>query len=236
MFITAAPTLLPTISPSNKPTSTIPSTAPTITGEVASVSLSGSITENMSMENIDAITSNLAEIYGVDISDVESSVDYVISGTLNVTIPENIPEEDAIILLEQSISDVLGVHPKDLIVTISEDGEVSYSVTGESYEEIEEIQDIASNISFASDITAALIDNNSDMIVESSSIRDEIEIVISATVDTTDATGTAGADSAIFDLANEYDLTDSSVQGKIPLLSNENMRQANISRRWCTDN
>ena len=132
----------------------------------------------MSKENINAITSNLAEIYGVDISDVETSVDYVISGTLDVTIPEDILEEDAIILLEQSISDVLGVHPKDLVVTITEDGEVSYSVTGGSYDEIEQIQNTASSANFASDITADLSDNDSAMTVESSSMSNEVELVI----------------------------------------------------------
>ena len=205
--------MLPTISPSDLPTSSVPSATPTITGAVASISISGEVTEDLSEDNINAITTDLAEIYGVDVTDVETTVDYVISGTLDVTIPESIPTEDAISSLEQSIGDVLCVHPRDVVVTINEDGEVNYSVTGGSYDEVEQIQTIASGSDFASDITTELGDNDSVITVESSTLIDEVEVVVSATVDTTDATGTVEPESAVSDLAQDYDLTESIVQG-----------------------
>jgi hypothetical protein len=74
--------------PSTSPSSSIPSAVPTITGEIASVSMSGSVTGEISTNDI---TTEIAEIYGVDANDVETSVDYVTSGTLDIRIPENIP-------------------------------------------------------------------------------------------------------------------------------------------------
>ena len=97
---------------------------------MASVTISGTATEELAVEEIANITSELAEIYGVDPSEVETTVDYVASGTLDVTIPDDVSEEDAIAALQDSISDVLGVHTSDVVVTIEDDGTVSYSVTG----------------------------------------------------------------------------------------------------------
>ena len=96
----------------------IPSSFPTITGSVASVSISGIVTESMSQQEVDEVTSQLAEIYGVDVNDIETTVDYVTSGTLDVTIPEDVSESEAIEVLQESISDVLGVHVKDVTVVI----------------------------------------------------------------------------------------------------------------------
>jgi phenylpyruvate tautomerase PptA (4-oxalocrotonate tautomerase family) len=128
VFITAAPTFVPSTSPSIAPVSTIPSAVPSITGAVASVTISGTATEDLPAEEIENITSDLAEIYGVDPSDVETTIDYVASGTL-----DDVAEEDAIAALQDFISDVLHVHSSDVVVTIEDDGSVSYSVIGATY-------------------------------------------------------------------------------------------------------
>ena len=205
--------MLPTSKPSALPTSVIPSAVPTITGDVASISLSGIVTADMPFEDINAISSNLAEIYGVDSSDVETTVDYVASGTLDVTIPDDVSEEVAINALQESISNVLGVHSSDVVVTIDEDGEVSYSITGATYKEIEEIQSIASTSEFASEITSKLDEGDSGVVVDSANSIDDIEIVVSATVDTTKAILTSDPIAEIDALVEEYGLTDSNVKG-----------------------
>ena len=213
MFITAAPSSRPTVAPSKAPVSSIPSAAPTITGAVASVSISGAVTESMSEEDVAAISNELAEIYGVDPLDVETTVDYVASGTLDVSIPEGVSEADVIAALEESISDALGVHVKDVVVTIDETGEVRYQVTGMTYEEAEAIQTAASDDSFASKVTSLLNDGDSGVVVDDVVSDTEIDVVISATVDTTDATGTVDRDDAIADLTSSYGLTNSESQG-----------------------
>ena len=191
----------------------IPSAAPTITGAVASVSISGAVTEAMSEEDVEAISNELAEIYGVDPLDVETTVDYVASGTLDVSIPEGVSEADVIAALEESISDALGVHAKDVVVTIDETGEVRYQVTGTTYEAAEAIQTAASDESFASKVTSLLNDGDSGVVVDNVDSDAEIDVVISATVDTTDATGTVDRDDAIEDLTSSYGLTNSKSQG-----------------------
>jgi len=186
---------------------------PTITGAIASVSLSGITTANISHGDIASISADLADIYGVDVEDIEITVDYIISGTLDVIIPEGVLQTDAIISIEESIGDMLGVHPSNVVVTIDKNGDVNYSVTGESYDAMEQIQNVASSTEFASDVTNRLNEKDSDIIVESSISTNEVEVVVSATVDTTDVTGIVEAESAIADLAQNYDFTESIVEG-----------------------
>ena len=170
--------MLPTMIPSVAPTTTIPSSLPTITGEIASVSISGTITEEFSKEDISSISSQVADIYGVDESDIDLAVDYVSSGTLNVTIPEDVSEEDAITDLEESISDVLGVHSSDVVVTIGEDGTVTYSVSGSSYENAVAILNATSEDSFGSELDSELLESGSDITVDSVTSDDSVDVVI----------------------------------------------------------
>ena len=94
-----------------------PSIAPSITGAVAFVSLSGATTIDISDSEANAIASEIAEVYGFEISVVEFTTDYVTSGTLEATIPDGISHEIAVELLQNSIGDVLGVHPSDIVTS-----------------------------------------------------------------------------------------------------------------------
>ena len=129
----------------------------------------------MSADEISDITSEIAEIYGVDANDVETSVDYVASGTLDVTIPSGVSEEEAINALQESISDVLGVHPKDVVVTIDDNGDVSYSVTGTTYAEAEAIQNAAAEATVADQETTDFGKGTSDVTVESATSHGDID-------------------------------------------------------------
>lgn len=91
---------------------------PTITGAIASVSISGTVTKNVPPNDLDEIAQEIAGIYGVAEEDVQTTVEYVTSGVIDVTIPNDVSETDAIVALQDSISEVLGVHPKDVVVTL----------------------------------------------------------------------------------------------------------------------
>lgn len=160
-----------------------------------------------------AISSDVAEIYGVDIQDVETTVDYVISGTLGVIIPEGVPESDIISSLEEMISNVLGVHSSNVVVTMDDD-QASYSVMGTSYDEMQQILNISSDPAFARNIAMELNENDFDIAVVSLTSNNDVEVVISITVDTTDATGTIDTESGISVLAETYGLTETSIDGK----------------------
>ena len=85
----------------------------------------------MPSSEVDEINYQLAEIYGVDVDDVEITVDYVTSGTLDVILPRDISESELIEALEGSISDVLGVHVKDVIVVIEDTTRVENQIQWE---------------------------------------------------------------------------------------------------------
>ena len=209
----------------------IPSSFPTITGSVASVSISGIVTESMSQQEVDEVTSQLAEIYGVDVNDIETTVDYVTSGTLDVTIPEDVSESEAIEVLQESISDVLGVHVKDVTVLIEDDGSVTYSIHGASVDEVEAIQNIASQDDFASQITENLVESDSDVVVEAATSNEEIEVVISATLDTSDATGTIDVNDGVSDLTQELGLSESKVESNFEDIS-ESQKNLKITHKY----
>ena len=192
----------------------MPSTAPSITGAVSSISFSGLATEDISSNDVAAIEQQIAEIYGVDTSDLETNVDYVTSGILDVVIPDTIAETDAIAELQDSISNVLSVHPSDVIVMINDDGTVSYSVTGGSFEEATALQDALTEPTFVEELTSSLEENGSNISVESNNADGDVAVVVSATVDTSDASGTIDANEAIENMTEEFGFENSHVEGK----------------------
>ena len=191
----------------------VPSAVPSITGSVSSLSMSGTVSSELETSDLKDITIELADIYGVDVSDIETTVDYIASGTLDVTIPDGLSEDEAVEVLRESISNVLGVHPKDIVVTIDENGAVDYSVSGANYDEVASVQMIADQNDFATRITDELKEDGSLMSVESSTVNPDLEIMVSTTVDTTDATVKDDPAGSINELTEQYGFTDSTVQG-----------------------
>lgn len=190
----------------------IPSGFPTITGAVSSVSLSGSITTDISVTDIIDITDEIAQIYGVDNNDFETTVSYITSGSLNITVSDDVNEDDVIESLQDAISSVLEVHPSDVIVSIDDEGIATFSVSGSTFAEVSALQSIVEQEGFADFVSNHLEEHRSEVSVESSTSVDDIEVVVSATIDTTDATGTRDVDSAITELIREYDLTESVIE------------------------
>ena len=150
----------------------------------------------------------------MDTSDLETNVDYVTSGILDVVIPDTIAETDAIAEIQDSISNVLSVHPSDVIVMINDDGTVSYSVTGDSFEEATALQDALTEPTFVEELTSNLEENGSNIIVESNNADGDVAVVVSATVDTSDASGTIDANQAIENMTEEFGFENSHVEGK----------------------
>ena len=177
------------------------------------MSMSGTVSSELETSDLKDITIELADIYGVDVSDIETTVDYIASGTLDVTIPDGLSEDEAVEVLRESISNVLGVHPKDVVVTIDENGAVDYSVSGANYDEVASVQMIADQNDFARRITDELKEDDSLMSVESSTVNPDLEIMVSTTVDTTDATVKDDPADSINELTEQYGFTDSTVQG-----------------------
>lgn len=99
-------------------------------------------------------------------------------------------------------------------VTVDADGVVSYSVTAASFTEAQAIRDAAEATDFATQVTDDLSAAESEITVNSVTTSNEIEAVISATIDTTDATGTVDANDAVTNLAETYGFSEGSQEGK----------------------
>ena len=175
--------------------------------------MSGPATGDISSDEISAIETEIATIYGVDVSDLETNVDYITSGVLDVVIPEDVSNIDAINALQEAISDVLGLHSSDVLIIISDDNTIIYSITESSFEAANALQALLVEPEFATQLTEDLIESGSDIEVQSSVVNDNVEVVISTTVDTTEASTTIDPVTAIEDLTQHYGLTDSTVQG-----------------------
>ena len=137
------------------------------------------------------------------------SFDMLTSGN---DIPD-ISEDDVLTALVESISDILGVHSRNVVVTIDEDDTVTYSITGETFTDAQEMQNVISNEDFVSNVTADLNEGNTGAVVELIAPNDSIEMILSATIDTSDATGTLDTVEEIRDLTQKLGLTDSVVEG-----------------------
>ena len=143
--------------------------------------MSGAVTKEISRAEIDDITEDIATIYGVDAKDVSTSIDYVASGVLNVTIPKEMSREDAVNALQESISEALGVHPKDVLVSIDDDGLVTYQVSAPTFEGAEALLQKIEEEGFASSVTDELKRGESGIIVHTVESDGDVDAVISGT-------------------------------------------------------
>ena len=175
MFITSSPTLLPSLSPI---TST-PTASPLFMGMVISVDIStptSSAINNAEIEELEAI---VADSYGVDNEDVSSVTEYVTSGTLEITIPDTISEEEALEELTSALSTTLGINKDSISLSLDpESGEVFYMVTTDDYDRTNEVllDLLSDDIIDSLDTSVVTIDsvNPSDEIVA------EVNIMVNA--------------------------------------------------------
>ena len=212
MFLTAAPTTVPSVDPTVQPVTSIPSGFPTITGAVVSVSMSGAVTTGLTQEALSDIADDLAGVYGVDVDEIELTTMYVATGTLDVAIPDDVPEEEALAAIEEALAESLGVHVSDVVVTLGDDGVVSYQISGSSYEDVAVLQELASESEFVNSLNDDLVEKEIGISVSSIAADPAIEVVISATVDATTATPVDNPEIAVASLTTAYGLSNSNVE------------------------
>jgi len=131
----------------------------------------------MSPDDVDAITSDIASVYGVANSDLVVTIDYVSSGALNVSIPAGMSSSEALDSIEQSISNILGVHSSNVIVLVGEDGKITYSVALESYDDAAAMINATQDEDFVRQLDDALATFGIELGEVVS--EDEVEILIS---------------------------------------------------------
>jgi len=186
MFITSSPTRSPSTVPTLVPVTQQPSAKPSMTGKIASISMSGLVTEDISAGDVDDIRSDLIGIYDVTDDDIQMEIQYIASGMLNVTIGDDTSEDDAIAVITASLSELLGVHNRQVSVTVDTDGSVTYFVTEDSFDEASRIVNATNADGFAKQLEGKIA--LSGVIVESIEPDGAVEIVIVATIDITEGT------------------------------------------------
>jgi phenylpyruvate tautomerase PptA (4-oxalocrotonate tautomerase family) len=127
---------------------------------------------------------------------------------LNVTIPEELSEEEALEVLEESLAEVLGVHPSQIELTVDEFGNVEYVITTDTFVEADDLQKSIDATTFVDELNNKVQEEIPEFIIDDVDSNEEIEVEVDITVDATDVDDEAkeNAKEALTDLANDLDL------------------------------
>lgn len=154
-----------------------------LTGAVALVELSQPVTESMNTDEVHDIQTEVANTYGVDIEEVDVDVVYQTTGTLDLSIGDNIDEDQLISDLENELLALLGLQEGEIEITI-ENGVATYVIDSNSVETAQEIQSVLESSELQATLDEAVGD---DVTIDSMAVDDEITAEIVVTVDTTNA-------------------------------------------------
>lgn len=182
-IVKSAPTVSPTF------TTMVPSTSPSITGIIVTLSLA-TTESTLSVAEVGALEAQLAEGYGVSVDDVTIAAEYTISGMLDLeNIPNDISSSELEEIVEQSIANALGVHPRNVETTANPTtSEVSYSVTSADHITATDLQTALNLPSFADELTSDITTSLPNVSVQSINADDEIEMKLEVTIDATEST------------------------------------------------
>jgi len=179
-FITSAPTFLPSISPE----SSIPTQTPTITGLVYAVEIVTEVTGELTTEEIKYIESVVLDGYKVDDEDVATIVEYTATGTMKVDLPSEMSEEEATEILTDVIASSLGISPEDVQVSVNtETGEVTYIVTGNSFEEANELVELLEDEENVLEILNANVGDEDGITISVVEVDEEIQAQVTIVID-----------------------------------------------------
>ena len=100
------------------PITSAPTTAPSFIGLVVSVGITTTATGPLDTSEVEYLENLVADSYGVDSDDLTIVTEYVTSGTLDVTIPDNVSTEDAIADLTKAMSQALGISEDSVTIEV----------------------------------------------------------------------------------------------------------------------
>ena len=113
---------------------------------------------------------------------------YITSGSMELTIPDDISESDLVDAVTNTLAESLNVHPSEVFVEIDmETGEVSYTITTENFNDATSTQfDLAKN-STQDEIASAIESTFPSIDVRDVDVSDEIDVNMEFTVDANNA-------------------------------------------------
>ena len=144
------------------------------------------MSETLSQSDLIDIQEEVADTYGVDLDDVTTEVVYKASGSLVLDNTDGISDADLQEVLENELASLLGIHEGSVEVSII-DGVAHYTITSDSVESSEGIQEVLSESDSLTALDTAISDSFPEVDVSSLVVDDEIIADVVVTVDTENA-------------------------------------------------
>ena len=169
------------------PITQIPTSRPSITGEIISIDIYGFVTSEFSSIELENITETIKEQYGISNQEIELESTYQLSGLLKMSTPEDVSEKKALQMIEESLSELLGIHPSQMKLSLNEDGNMNYVISSETFDDLSAIQNEFENDEFVVELETILQNKFSEFFVfEIIPAEDgEIFLQIAITIDAT---------------------------------------------------
>ena len=144
------------------------------------------MSETLSQSDLIDIQNEVADTYGVDLEDVTTEVMYKTTGSVVLDNIDGISDADLEEVLENELASLLGVHEGSVEVSII-DGVAHYTITSDSVESSEGIQEVLSESDSLTALDTAISESFPDVGVSSLVVDDEIVADVVVTVDTGNA-------------------------------------------------
>ena len=146
------------------------------------------MTQELTVADIEGIVNVTIDEFDVSNEDIRTEVSYVTSATMQLSIPEETTEDEVVAAVSSTLANLLGVHPRDIVVTSVdlETGEIEYEVSSEIFSETSGIQSVLDSLS-NDDIEESMQEFLPSFVVESNNVDESIEVDVSIVVDGSDA-------------------------------------------------
>lgn len=168
------------------------------------------VTEGLSDFEIDSMENITIDSFNVTGEAVNAQVSYIASGSMQLSVPENIIEDQLSDAITSTLADLLGVHPRNIVITLIdlETGEIEYDVSSDSFDETSDIQ---SNLDLLSleEIEDSIQQTIPEIEVERSTVNDDIKVDVTIVVDGSDSGNIREAKTGVQDILTHlgYDVT-----------------------------
>eukprot|EP00492_Amphilonche_elongata_P004929 TRINITY_DN547_c0_g1_i1.p1 TRINITY_DN547_c0_g1~~TRINITY_DN547_c0_g1_i1.p1 ORF type:complete len:233 (-),score=33.63 TRINITY_DN547_c0_g1_i1:72-770(-) len=160
-----------------------------MSGWVSTVSASSTTSEELSQSVVDDYTVTLADYYGVLEEEINVVTTYEATGSMSVTIPDDVNEEALVDAITDSIATSLGVHPQNVGVTVDmQTGDVEFSVTSNSFNEAAGNQFDLDNEQYQNSIVSSIESTVPSVTVDSYEVANDVTATLEFTVDADAAT------------------------------------------------
>ena len=168
------------------------------------------VTKELTIAEIENIANITMEAFDVSHEDIRAEVSYKAFGILELSLSDEASIDDIVDVVPLSLSTLLGIHPRDIVVTSVnlESGEVQYEVSSENFARTSDVQFILDSLS-RDDIEVSIQGLLPSIAVNSNNVDNNIEVYVSVIADGSDAGNIREArnvvESILMDLG--YDVT-----------------------------